>query len=77
MRNKMGGAECGGEEYGYKILSTKSQGNRLLTKTQGNINNGSSRNWTKSVEWIQKDQHKVQWWAFVNRMLDLMFSQWF
>jgi hypothetical protein len=37
MRNKVGGAECGGEETEYKLLATKSQGNRLLMKTQHNI----------------------------------------
>ena len=33
MRNKVGEAECGGEENEYKILATKSQGNRLLMTT--------------------------------------------
>jgi hypothetical protein len=33
MRNKVGGAECGGEENKYKLLATKSQGKRLLMKT--------------------------------------------
>ena len=33
MRSKVGGAECGGEENEYKLLATKSRGNRLLTKT--------------------------------------------
>lgn len=32
MRNKVGGAECGVEGNDYKILATKSQGNRLLMK---------------------------------------------
>jgi hypothetical protein len=30
--------------------------------------NGSSRNWSKGVEWIQKDQHKVRCSALVNRI---------
>jgi hypothetical protein len=32
IKNKVGGAECGVEENEYKILATKSQGNRLLMK---------------------------------------------
>ena len=31
---------------------------------------GSSRNWSMGVEWIQKDQHKVQWSALVNRIMN-------
>jgi hypothetical protein len=33
MRNKVGGTACREDENAYKILATKSQGNRLLMKT--------------------------------------------
>jgi hypothetical protein len=49
-------------------ISHKISREKTADEDLGQYQNGSSRIWIKSVEWIQKDQHNVQWWAFVSRI---------